>query len=183
MIRLNLGAGNKVLMPPWVNVDFSFPKDHGLPPEIILKEADILDLSEYADNSVAEILCANTIEHIRREKVPGMLKEWFRILAPGAFVAVECPNLIKCCANVLQVLTDGNEDFIFDNGLLGLYGQSKEENDHMNHLWGYWPASLQKLLEEAGFINIAEELTVVKPWASKVRDMRMVGRKPKAKNE
>jgi SAM-dependent methyltransferase len=178
-IRLNLGCGHKVI-PGWRNFDWAPPVEQ-VPEGILWETGDIRDLSRYADNSVEEILAANCIEHIGEYDVGPALQEWFRVLKPGGYLAVECPNLIKCCINFLQAATTGDPEIYHSYGILGIYGkQEKDGGKGQEHLWGHWPQDMKLRFKSVGFVGIKEELPLMKPDKAHVRDFRIVGRKPQS---
>jgi SAM-dependent methyltransferase len=61
----------------------------GFEPDV---HADMGDLP-FETDSVQEIWCAHTLEHAAMTEVPGVLKEWLRVLKPGARLVLQVPNL------------------------------------------------------------------------------------------
>jgi predicted SAM-dependent methyltransferase len=101
MIRLNRGCGDKIL-PGYVNVDVA--------PSRARKQHDVIcdlhQLKPFEDASADEVLAVHVVEHFWRWEVVDVLREWARVLKPGAPMILECPNLaatqIKQAAAVRQ---------------------------------------------------------------------------------
>lgn len=153
-VRLNLGAGGQVL-EGWVSVDLAGEPD-------ITADVRKLPLpDEYAD----EIQAIHVFEHLYRWEALDTLIEWRRVLKPGGTLAIEVPDLLKCCANILG----GAQDRA---GLWGLYGDPQYLDPIMVHRWAYSPKELAHLMREAGFAK--PKLQPVR-WHKKYRDMRFEG--------
>lgn len=172
-IKVNVCSGRHVL-PGWINVDVvvsNHPKAKG-PPQIL---ADMRDIP-LPSNSADELMCIHGIEHIEPWEAEKALAEWFRILRPGGKIVVECPDIIKCARNLLTgfTLAGKHPD---QYGMWGLYGDNRPQDSHMLHRWGYHPASLRKVLERAGFVDIEEEQPEWHAAGASMRDMRMVAKK------
>ena len=170
--RLNLGCGDKIL-PGYINVDVADGRNETVPDVI----CDVRRLSVFSDDTADEILSVHVVEHFWRWEVLDVLKDWVRVLRPGGRMILECPNLISAC-----------EDFLADpEGASGpgresqrtmwvLYGDPAWRDPLMVHRWGYTPASLGRLMAEAGLVNIRQEPAQFK--LREPRDMRVVGEKP-----
>lgn len=178
MIKLNLGAGNKPLphSAGWINIDLCPPSSYDRSKYIYNKD-DVQRLETIQSESVNEILASHVIEHIHPSQVQGTLRLWYDKLEDGGLIALEQPDIIKCCMNVLQMCTSDDPRLYLNNGLWGIYGNSTHPGDMMGHQWGYTPESLANLLENAGFTDIQEEDPTVKPWGIGVRDFRLVARR------
>jgi len=151
MIRLNLGAGSKVL-PGWLAV--------GLEPHHDFN-ADLRDLASVPDEYADEAMGIHVIEHIPRWQVPDMLQHWKRVLKPGGMLAIECPDLLKCCKNILKGLPR-------QEGIQGLFGEWELHDEMMLHKHGWCPEEMQQVLGEAGF----ERIRFVRPVFHGRRDHR-----------
>ena len=95
-VRLHIGCGSR-LFDEYINIDGDYMS--GTPGVVI---HDITVPFPLPDNSVDEILSVHVIEHIMRDRVPGIMQEWLRILKPGGFVAVEWPDFLKMCQEVAK---------------------------------------------------------------------------------
>jgi predicted SAM-dependent methyltransferase len=159
-IRIDIGAGIK-RDDGWTTV--------GLDPEHEIR-CDVRSIpvpDEYAD----EARSIHVIEHIPFTDVPATLKEWFRILKPGGLLIVECPDLLKCCRNVVNKISDER------NGLLGLFGDIYGNDPLMLHQFLIDTDRMKKLFTEAGFIKVKDRPTEFHGKRQN-RDMRIEGRKP-----
>ena len=136
-IRLNLGAGKKVV-PGFKS--FGYEESHDF-------KGDLRDLSQFADNSIDELMSIHTIEHVNRWQVPDMLSGWLRVLKPGGRLAVECPDLIKCCKNILKGLPR-------QEGIQGIFGEWELKDELMLHRHGWTPDEMRQVLHDAGFAKI-----------------------------
>ncbi len=173
-MRLNLGCGDKVL-PGYVNVDVAEARG-GRKPDVL---CDLRRLDVFETDSADEILSVHVVEHFWRWEVLDVLREWLRVLRPGGAMILECPNLVTACAELLK-----GPDRFAGPGTEGqrtmwvLYGDPSWQDPLMVHRWGYTPQSLQRLMEEAGLVNVRQEPAQFK--LREPRDMRLVGEKPRA---
>lgn len=180
MLKINLGAGGKP-HPDYVNVDMVLPvEDDGLN---WIKD-DVMVLSEIEDNSVDEMIAYHLIEHLPEVDVNNTLMLWNRKLKPGGKIAIECPDLMKCCINFLQYATRTDDqpevvETIYHRlGIIGIYGEPSYTNKYMQHCWGYTPETLSERLHKCGFTDIKETKPISKPSWSLKRDMRIEASKP-----
>ena len=172
-VRLNLGCGDK-LLPHYINVDLAVVGDDTQPDVV----CDVRDLSPFGTGSVDEILTVHVIEHLHQADVPGALAEWLRVLRPGGRLAIECPNLLSACEALLNdpEAASTHDGARAQRTMWAFYGSPVPDKPLMTHRWGYTPASLRKLLTEAGFTDVRSEEPKFKLGAP--RDMRVVGFKP-----
>lgn len=172
-LRLNLGCGNKIL-PGYVNVDVA-PTRAGVRPDVT---CDLRDLTEFEDDSADEILSVHVVEHFWRWEIEDLLREWVRVLKPGARMVIECPNLKAACETFLenpdQRAGPGQEG---ETTMWAFYGDPAWKDPLMCHRWGYTPASLGEVMERAGLTDVRQEPAQFK--MREPRDMRVVGYKPK----
>lgn len=65
------------------------------------------DMSQVKDASVDALFSSHNIEHLYPHEVPVALAEFKRVLKPGGFVVITCPDLQAVCALVAEdKLTD-----------------------------------------------------------------------------
>ena len=172
MKKLNLGCGDKIL-PGYINVDVVESRA-GFKPDVL---CDLHHLTAFEDGSVDEILSVHVVEHFWRWEVLDVLREWTRVLKPGATMILECPNLLSAAQ---ELLTNPDEGAMPDargqRTMWVFYGDPAWQDPYMVHRWGYTPRSLAMLMHEAGLVNIRQEPAQFK--LREPRDMRMVGEKP-----
>ena len=84
MQRLHLGCGTKFL-PGWKHVDVT-PHPH-------VELVATVDHLEAVDNgSVSEIYACHVLEHVGRNNLVPVLREWHRVLAVGGTVRIAVPD-------------------------------------------------------------------------------------------
>jgi len=154
-VRFDIGCGHKH-EEGWVRVDFAVDRkkvsNQGgvgetakpLLPDI---ECDIRAIP-VPDNFVDEARAIHVIEHFYPWDAPKVLREWVRILKPGAQLALERPSLDKFCAlmdvpNCPPYLT-----------YWGLYGDPRLEDELMMHRWCYTERSLGTLMQKCGLVDL-----------------------------
>jgi SAM-dependent methyltransferase len=171
-LRLNLGCGDKILAG-YVNVDVAASRA-GMRPDVL---CDLHDLAPFADASADEVLAVHVVEHFWRWEVAAVLREWVRVLRPGAPLVVECPNLASACGEFLRDPVSGSRpDAAGQRTMWVFYGDPRWQDPLMVHRWGYTPESLAQLLAEVGLVDVRQEPAQFK--LREPRDMRVVGRKP-----
>lgn len=175
-VRLDLGAGHKH-EDGWVRVDFAVDRKkcsmtgsvtkEGRPllPDV---EADLRALP-FPDNYADEARSIHVIEHFQVWDAPVALKEWVRVLKPGAELIIECPCLDKIVKlfdvpNIPPYMT-----------YWGLYGDPRLEDPLMMHKWAYGEAQLLRLMTLCGLVDLRGEPP---RFHQPARDMRIVGKKP-----
>lgn len=154
-VRLHIGCGSRIF-DEYINVDGEYLA--GTPGVII---HDITKPFPLPDNSVDEILSVHVIEHIMRDQVQEMMREWLRILKPGGFVAVEWPDFLKMCqevvANPRSLYFDADRR-LQKRTILGIFGDNLRYPDPvMWHKWGYSVESLRYLFQSVGYSRTASE--------------------------
>ena len=168
-MKLNLGCGDKIL-PGYVNVDVA-PSRAGRPPDVL---CDLRSLTPFEDASADEVLAVHVVEHFWRWEVVGVLREWARVLKPGASMILECPNLQSACEEFLR-----DPEAFSGSGPEGqrtmwvFYGDPRWQDPLMVHRWGYTPQSLAQVMAQAGLVEIRKEPAQFK--LREPRDMRLVG--------
>lgn len=135
-MRLNLGAG-KMILDGWVSVGLDDHHD-------IKTDLRTLPL---ADDSVDEAMAIHVFEHFYRWEAVKVLREWRRVLKPGARLILELPELMRCCRNIL-------DERGARQGEWGLFGDPAYEDPLMAHKWCYSESELRVLLLASGFKNL-----------------------------
>ena len=115
---LHLGCGNKIL-EKWVNID-KYSKNE----KVVKKDIAFLDCPEnFADG----IYSSHSLEHLPIRHARQALKNWYKILKPGASLYLAIPDLeetIKCLLN--KNVSFGSRYFWFMHVLFGY--QVDEQN-------------------------------------------------------
>lgn len=154
-VRLNIGAGGKRI-EGWLSIDLAGD------PDIV---ADVRELP-LPDGYADEAMAIHVLEHLYRWDAPAALAEWRRVLKPGGMLAIEVPDLHKCCRNVLA-----SSDVRL--GVWGLMGDPGYRDPLMVHKWVWSVDELTQELKAAGFtkVRVREPL-----FHKKARDMRIEAR-------
>ena len=135
-LRLNIGCGTDI-KKGFLNVDKYSPKADAL--------WDIISIPLNND-SVAQIICYDVLEHLSMKDAINALEECFRVLKPGGTLVSTTPDIVSYCKNIV----DHPED---EYAITRLYGnQSHEGQFHKN---GFTTKSLFKYLGNAGFKTIS----------------------------
>lgn len=132
--------------------------DPAVSPDIV---ASLADLAAVPDASFSAVFSAHGIEHLFPHEVLPALREMRRVLAPGGFAVVTCPDLKALAREVaedrllalLDVPTFGRvapQDMIF-----GYRPELAAGNAHMAHRCGFTAPILAQVLNEAGFASSA----------------------------
>ena len=143
LLKLNLGCWKRDI-PGFINIDIcDMPHIH--------YKRNIDDLSIFEDEIVKLVYASHVFEYFDRAKGAEVLKEWFRVLAPGGVLRIAVPDfeaivkIYRKCKDIQKTL-----------GLL--YGKMEIETDKgkevLYHKTVYDFDSLKQILEEAGFVNV-----------------------------
>lgn len=159
MTKLHLGCGRKIL-PGYINIDATCGD----------KVMDIRKLTDYADNSVDEILAIHVWEHFWLKDVETIAAEWKRVLKPGGKLILEMPCLDKVIGYIVKQATHG---FPIEANMTiwAMYGDPstiRTEQDLHKWLWSY--ANIEALLRDTEFKNVEFKDPV---YHVKDRDMRV----------
>jgi predicted SAM-dependent methyltransferase len=138
--------------PDWQELRFDI--DESVNPDIV---GTMTDMSQVKDASVDALFSSHNIEHLYPHEVPVALAEFKRVLKPGGFVVITCPDLQSVCALVAEdKLTD--EAYLSPAGPIApidiLYGHRPamaNGNTFMAHRCGFTKKVLTGSLQAAGF--------------------------------
>ena len=131
--------------------------DPAVQPEIC---CSITDMSPVADDSVDAVWSSHNLEHLQRHEVPLALAEFVRVLKPGGLLLLTLPDLQQVAQLVAE---DRLEDEAYTSlsgpitpldMIFGHTASLARGNQLMAHRTGFTARTLQKLLFEAGFIDI-----------------------------
>jgi predicted SAM-dependent methyltransferase len=138
-MKLHLGCGPRFI-PGFVHVDLQ-PAPH----------VDVVGPVErlpMGDGTVALIYASHVLEHFGRGEYKAVLREWFRVLAPGGILRLSVPDFAACAALYYE---SGLNDRL--TGLVGLLmGGQRDANDF--HKMVFDEPSLRLDLLETGFAEV-----------------------------
>lgn len=121
------------------------------------------------DGCADELHSYHVVEHVRQYEAPALIREFHRLMKPGALLVLELPNVEAAARNLLAGMPDQMCWFAF-------YGDASHLDPFMLHKFGYTPKTIRALLSDAGFKDIQ-----IKPpkthGARANRDMRVEARK------
>jgi SAM-dependent methyltransferase len=86
--RTSLGAGDS-RVEGLLNFDYYHPAAE--------TRVDATDLSAFADSSIDLIETHHMIEHLTIREAEIALAEWRRVMIPGAFLVITCPDITRMC--------------------------------------------------------------------------------------
>lgn len=162
-ILLHVGSGPKnprkvppeFQREPWreIRVDI----DPSVNPHIV---GDIRNMTNVRNGFADVVLSSHNLEHLYAHEVSLALNEFCRVLKPGGYAVVACPDLQAVAEQIAQ----GNLDNPVYNSPAGpitpldiLYGFRPSlvaGNTYMAHRTGFTAQTLGKSMVDAGFINI-----------------------------
>ena len=139
----------------WHEVRFDINPD--VKPDIV---GDMMDMKAVETGSMDAVYSAHNIEHVFPHQVLPVLKEFYRVLAPGGFLVITCPDIQTVAEHVaagrlmepLYVSPAGPIsalDILY--GHASYIGQGKT---YMAHKCGFIYNVLAGSLYEAGFGNV-----------------------------
>jgi hypothetical protein len=132
-IRIDIGCGD-TLEAGWTAWDIKDGKDAA-------------DLSELADESVAEIRASHVLEHLPMAQTGPTLLEWHRVLRPGGRLFVAVPNFARIVGEIINGRDDPN---------LARYIMGGQTDEHDFHYALFTAALLNSYLLETGFKSVRE---------------------------
>lgn len=136
-LKLHLGCGKRFI-PGFTHIDI-----------VRYEHVDYLttidDLSIFSDGTVDLIYNCHVLEHFHRQKLSSVLKEWFRVLKPGGCLRTAVPDF----AALSQLYNETGDLNLVLGPIMGR--QDYLYNIHYN-VFDF--ASLERQLQEAGFVNV-----------------------------
>lgn len=117
-------------------------------------------MSPVATESVDAIWSSHNLEHLQRHEVPTALAEFLRVLKLRGFLLLTLPDLQQVARLVVE---DRLEDRAYTSlsgpitpldMIFGHTASLARGNQHMAHRTGFTARTLQKLLIEAGFVEV-----------------------------
>lgn len=122
------------------------------------------------DGAVAEIYSAHALEHVPMAKVPAVLKEWLRILAPGGRAEILVPNFDY----VAKYWLTGPDRAWAEAMVFGHQSGPNAEGEF--HKCAFTPALLRGDLEGIGFT--VKRIEII--WSHNQETIKAVVHKPEA---
>ena len=153
--KLQLGAGSHA-PTGWLNTDIAPTRD-----QIYL---DATKRYPFPDGSFRYVFSEHMIQTVPWEGGLAMLKECYRVLAPGGKLRIVTPNLAQFVRLLTEEPDDETQQFIAaklrvtgwpETAVTGAYIFNRQVRD-WGHQFLYDPATLRKSLELAGFKEITE---------------------------
>lgn len=142
MEELRLHIGGKEPKPGWKILNV-------LPGPAVDFVGNLMDMSRFAEDSVAEIYASHVLEHIPFGAVATTLGGLLRVLKPGGRLMLSVPDLPTVCRIYNDPRTDPMQRLRIT---MVIYGSHVDEHD-IHHM-GYDEAILTSVLREAGFRRI-----------------------------
>ncbi len=132
--------------------------DESVHPDVI---GTMIDMASIASSSVDAIFSSHNIEHLYPHEVPLALNEFLRVLRPGGFALITCPDLRSVCQLIAEdKLTE--PAYVSPAGPIApldiLYGHRASMaagNLYMAHRCGFTQKVLVGTLQAAGIAQVA----------------------------
>lgn len=104
-------------------------------------------MDDIESNSIDVIVAWHIIEHVGLHERDNIIKEWFRVLKPGAQLLIACPDLTKIAKHIVDRDGPWADWFICMVNVFGPY------NGYIGdyHKWGYDQNDLMTVLKHNGF--------------------------------
>lgn len=132
--------------------------DPAVQPDVV---GTMLDMAAVETASVDAVFSSHNIEHLYPHEVPLALAEFKRVLAPGGFALITCPDLQSVAALIAQnkltepAYTSPAGPIAPLDILYGLRGALAAGNLYMAHRCGFTRDVLVGTLQQAGFAQVA----------------------------
>jgi SAM-dependent methyltransferase len=179
---LNVGCGYPLRQklhphfhgPEWREVRLDV--DPAVNPDIV---CSITEMSPVPTDSVDAIWSSHNLEHLERHEVPAALAEFTRVLKPRGLLLLTLPDLWQVAQLVVE---DKLEDQAYTSlsgpitpldMIFGHTASLARGNSFMAHRTGFTARTLQKVLIEAGFVEITlRRGTSFDLWATAYKQVR-----------
>jgi SAM-dependent methyltransferase len=142
--------------------------DPSVNPDIV---CSMTDMEPLATASVDAIWSSHNLEHLHRHEVPVALAEFLRVLRPGGLLLLTMPDLQRIAERVAAGELE-DEAYLSPSGPISaldmIYGHTAslaQGNFHMAHKTGFTTRTLNQLLGDAGFAEIAVTREGFALWA------------------
>ena len=151
--RVHIGGG-PINLEGWINIDARNASHVHI-------NTDIIDLKDFADNSVGEIYLCHVLEHFSFEEVKTVLDVFYKKIKPGGLLRLSVPDFSLMAESYLTKKVPLKS---LKYALMG--GQDYEYNFHKSV---YDFETLAQILAEAGFSN-SEEYETIKDFGIELGD-------------
>jgi ubiquinone/menaquinone biosynthesis C-methylase UbiE len=160
-LHVGSGAKNKTQTTPafahaqWSEIRLDI--DPGVAPDIV---SDMTDMAAVATGSVDALFSSHNIEHLYIHQVSIALAEFRRVLKPGGYAVIVCPDLQVMAALIAEdrlhePAYHSRAGAITPHDTLYGFGQQLARGYlHMAHRCGFTRTSLVQALVEAGFARV-----------------------------
>jgi len=156
--------------PEWreIRVDI----DPAVAPDFV---CSIAALTPIVSEAVDAVWSSHNLEHIYRHEVPAALSEFCRVLKPGGLLLLTIPNLQKAAEFVAQ---DQLEHEIYRSPagpitpldmIFGHTASLARGHGFMAHKTGFTARALERLLLDAGFVDLELRRDQFDLWATAYR--------------
>lgn len=169
-LRISLGCGRHT-MDGWFCIDAVQDSRASRQLDMV---SDVKKIN-LPDGCAQEILAVHLWEHLYRWECDDTIEEWKRLLRPKGKLALEMPDLMKFCRNILDGVKGRKHEDQF--GLWGAYGDPFTKDPLMCHHWGWTYKSIKPFLEEHGFVDVLERPTEWHLNGQNIRDFRVEARR------
>ena len=142
--------------PEWREIRLDL--DPAVGPDIV---CSITDMSPISASTIDAIWSSHNLEHLQRHEVPLALAEFIRVLKPHGLLLLTLPDLQQVAQLVVE---DRIEDqaYLSSSGpitaldmIFGHTASLARGNQLMAHRTGFTARMLQKVLVEAGFVQVS----------------------------
>jgi predicted SAM-dependent methyltransferase len=132
--------------------------DPAVHPDIV---CSITDMRPLVGNTVDAIWSSHNLEHLQRHEVPQALAEFIRVLKPNGLLLLTLPDLQQVAQLVVE---DRLEDQAYHSSsgpitpldmIFGHTASLAHGNLFMAHRTGFTARTLNKVLVEAGFVEVS----------------------------
>ena len=146
-VKLNLGCGDNI-RKGYLNLDKYNANCNAY--------VDIQDLSCIPDGIAEEVFASHILEHINPRDLHNTLQGIYRVMADGAKLIIEQPDLRNACKRFLSSKSNGEKN----DPLMYIYGDV-QQSSYMHHIYGYDSDLLIEHLTNSGFKHSELELPTV----------------------
>ena len=160
--------------PEWREIRLDL--DPAVGPDIV---CSITDMSPVSADTIDAVWSSHNLEHLQRHEVPLALAEFIRVLKPYGLLLLTLPDLQQVAQLVVE---DRLEDqaYLSSSGpitaldmIFGHTASLARGNQLMAHRTGFTARMLQKVLVEAGFVQVSLRAgTAFDLWATAYKPAR-----------